>query len=331
MKTRIISLFAALGIGLLILTTVGCSQSNQGQGSYKIYIPNAGEGTVSVINSKTREVEKTLKVGETASHGLGVTPDNKYLFTGDLDGGNIYVVDTVADQIIKTIEVGERTHGIDMSPDGRYVLVAAGRTGGPFLAVIDVELQEVSAVIQDGLVGPTHMTFSPDGQRAYVADPEQDAVVVVDMVNFVTEAVWSTGAKGAQESRTSPSGDLLYVANYEGNMLTVLDTSDGKVLFTLPAGEQTHAVEVSPDGRFIWTIASQTGEIIIFDADNEYAIVETLPLGRPNHVAFHPSGQEVYITDTMNNLLVVIDPTSYEKLYEIPLGQAPHEIDIVSE
>ncbi|EEG77976.1 YncE family protein [Dethiobacter alkaliphilus] len=328
MKNRVILIIVVLIMGI-ILTVTGCAGVSQTEEAYKLYVPNAGEGTVSVLDSLTRQTTATINVGESVSHGLGVTPDNSLLFTGDLDGGNIYVVDTATDQIKNTISVGERVHGIDMSPDGNYVLVAAGRNSGPSLVVINVELQEVVTVIQDDLVGPTHITFSPDGKRAYVADPEQSAVVVVDMVNLVTETVWQTGAEGAQEARTSPQGDLLYVANYEGNMLTVLDTTDGQVLYSLPAGEETHAVDVSPDGQFVWVAASKTGEIIIFDVENEYSIVDTVTFGRPNHIKFHPAGNEVYITDTSSNSLTVLDSATYEKLAEIPLGQSPHEISIV--
>lgn len=325
------SSFALLLLILSIVSVymIGCTRTDVENVAYTLYIPNSGEGNISVINAASMEAEQFIIVGETASHGVAVTPDSKYLFTGDLDGGSIYVIDTNVNEIVKTIEVGERTHGIDISPDGKYVLVAAGRGGGPFLAVIDTNLQEVVAVIEDRLSGPTHMSFSPDGKKAYVADPEQNVVVVVNMVDFEVDDVWPTGSEGAQETRISPNGRLLYVANFEGNTLSVLDVSSGDILNIIPAGERTHAVDVSPDGRYVWLVASGSGEVIILDAENGYEAVQTLAFDRPNHVAIPPMGNAVYITDAGKRMLIALDATTYEELGQTPLGESPHEIDFI--
>ena len=317
-----------LGLGMLLLFLWIYPFADE-QLAYNLYIPNAADGTVSVINSERGEVDMTLKVGETASHGVAVTRDNRYLFAGDLDGSNIYVFATEDNRLVETIEVGTRTHGIDISPDGRYVLVTSGRGGGPYLAVISTQSLEIVAVIEDDLVGPTHISFSPDAKRAYVSDPGQDGVVLVDLVNMESAAVWPTGAKGAQESRTSPDGSRLYVANYEGGSVTVLDTADGEILDIVEAGELTHAVAVSPDGRYVWVAVSGSGEVIVFDAGVGMEIVKTLSYGRPNHLAFQPDGARIYITDTMDDRLLVVDPESYEIVNEIAVGRSPHEIDFV--
>lgn len=321
-----------LGIVLLIVVVAifaGCAANENN--SYRVYVPNAGEGTVSVYDTVSQKTLQTIKVGETASHGIAVTPDNKYLYSGDLDGGNIYVIDTKSGKKIKTVEVGERTHGIDISPDGKYVLVAAGRSGGPILAVIDTKTNEIIATLTAGMQGPTHMSFAPDGKRAYVADPVANAVVVVDMVNLNVEAVWDSGSDGPQETRPSPDGKYLYVANYEGGTLAVLDTASGKVLKTIPTGEKTHAVAVSPDGKYIWVVVQQKGQVRIFDAEDNYAllkIIDTLP--SPNHLNFTPDGKQVFVTDTKENKVAIFDAESYQKLQDFAVGVSPHEIDFVN-
>ncbi|WP_366922319.1 YncE family protein [Metallumcola ferriviriculae] len=315
---------------MLLLFVVGltaCSAAEQ----YLVYVPNAGDGTVTVYDTSTQKVKQTISVGKTASHGVAVTPDNRYLYTGDLDGGNIYVVDTQTGKKVKTINVGERTHGVDISPDGKYVLVAAGRSGGPILAVIDTTTNEIAQTITEGMAGPTHMSFSPDGQRAYIADPVANGVIVVDMKTFKVEGVWDSGSEGAQETRPSSDGKYLYVANYEGGTIGVLDTGSGKLEKIIPTGEKTHAVAVSPDNRYIWVVAQGQGTVQVIDVEADYKVAQVIDVTpSPNHVSFTPDGQNVFITDSKENRVYIFNAKDYSELYHYDVGASPHEIDFVS-
>ena len=316
------------GILLALFVLLGCSVGPQ---EYDVYVPNAGDGTITVYNTLTQQIKQTIKVGETASHGVAVTPDNKYLYTGDLDGGNVYVIDTTSGKKIKTIEVGERTHGIDISPDGKYVLFAAGRSGGPILAIIDTKTNEIVSTVTQKLEGPTHMSFSPDGKKAYIADPVANKVIELDMEDLSTVCAWETGSEGAQETTTSPDGKNLYVANYEGETVSVIDTGTGKVKSAFVTGKDTHAVAVSPDGQFLWVVVQGEAKVKIYDIANNYELVQSIDnMQLPNHIRFTPDGTKAFITERQNNQVHVFDANNFEELSQYQVGISPHEIDFVA-
>ena len=80
------------------------------------YIPNAADGTVSVMDIDAEKVINTIEVGEEASHGIEITPDGRFLYTGDFQNGLIKIFDLSSNKLVKTLEVKSTAHGIDMSP-----------------------------------------------------------------------------------------------------------------------------------------------------------------------------------------------------------------------
>ncbi len=320
-----------VAIGLLLIGGLffyGWSTHTETRPVLQAYIPNAGDGTITVVDASGTQVLDTIKVGQTASHGLAVTPDNKRIYTGNLDDGPVFAVSTETREIVAELTIGERAHGIDISPDGQYVLVSAGRDGGPFIAVIATETDRVVAEITEGLASPTHIDFSHDGKRAYVADPGANGVVVIDTAAWNAMRVIQTG-NGAQETEVSPDGKHLYVVNYGDQTLSVVDTASLEVVRTVATGKQPHAIAVSPDSRWVWVTNHGSGDIMVFDAKHGYSVVRILKFTKPNHITYHPDGETVYLTDLEDNVLRLIDTRSFEVKQELPLGTSPHEIDLV--
>ena len=77
-------------------------------------------------------------------------------------------------------------------------------------------------------------------------------------------------------------------------------------------------------------MASGSGEVIIHDVENDYEEVKVLDFDKPNHVVFSPNGNEVYVTDTSNRVLIALDAKTFEEIGQSSLGEAPHENYFVS-
>jgi len=65
-----------------------------------------------------------------------------------------------------------------MAPGNRYAV--ATHFGDPWVSIIDVVERKVAARVAAGL-GSSHTTFSPDGERAYVANSLANSVTVIDL------------------------------------------------------------------------------------------------------------------------------------------------------
>src|SRR5579884_2117172 len=93
-----------------------------------LYVSNRGEGSVSLIDLKTREVAKkwTIPGGGSPDMG-GVSADGKSLWLSGRYDGKVYVFDTSDGHLRAQIKVGDGPHGLCIYPQpGRYSL---GHTG----------------------------------------------------------------------------------------------------------------------------------------------------------------------------------------------------------
>jgi YVTN family beta-propeller protein len=76
-----------------------------------VYVSNGGDGTVSVIETKSNTVAATIKVGK-RPWNMALTPDGKKLYVANGRSDNISVIDTVTQQVVQTIAVGKLPWGV---------------------------------------------------------------------------------------------------------------------------------------------------------------------------------------------------------------------------
>ncbi len=292
------------------------------------YIPNAASGTVSVIDIAAAKVINTIKVGEEASHGIEITPDGRYLYTGDFQNGLVKIFDLNLNQFVKTLEVNSTAHGIDMSPDGKYILVASSSESK--VVVIDTAKQEIIKVIEDGIGNsPSHIDFDPAGKYAILTNLESDDVSVISIPGFEVTVRISVG-NGPNEGRVAPDGRYAYTANWESNSISVIDLRRFEVVDEINVGEGTHGVIVSPDSKKIWTANRKTNNVAIIDAESR-EVERYIAAGEyTNHLEFTPDGKKVVVTNARDNEAIIIDTKTYEITARIKVDEEPHEITFVT-
>src|SRR4030095_14848020 len=102
-------------------------------------------GTVSVIDTATNAVVKTIEVGLHPC-GMALSPDGARVYVTNANSDTVSVIDTASDAVIKTVHVGQ------IGP-GRVPLLGSA---------------------------PNAVTVSPDGHTLYVANAAENAVAIVD-------------------------------------------------------------------------------------------------------------------------------------------------------
>ena len=119
----------------------------------EIWVANAQDGTVSVIDAASKKVVDTLQANVSSANRLKFTPDGAHVFISGLRMENVVVLDAYTRKPIKQIKVGHGAAGIQMQPDGARTFVAC--TPDNYVSVIDLKTLEVTGKID---VGP-----EPDG------------------------------------------------------------------------------------------------------------------------------------------------------------------------
>jgi DNA-binding beta-propeller fold protein YncE len=152
----------------------------------KIYTPNLEGKSVSVIDRATGLV-KVIRF-EFPIYGIDVTPDGKQVW---VSGGDLSVIDTDTDEVTARIKTSEAEAGrIRLTSDGKRLVVALSKK----LAVFDVKTRRLIKETELG-ASPKVLTLSGDNRRAFLTNPDDNSVSVVDIVAGKRLAVFPTGKK----------------------------------------------------------------------------------------------------------------------------------------
>src|SRR5579871_502238 len=114
----------------------------------EIWVANAQDGTISIIDFAGKKVIQTLAADVPGANRLRFTPDGKHVLVSMLSGPDLVVLDASARKEIKRVPIGHGAAGIEMQPDGSRAFVAC--TPDDYVAVIDLQSLAVVGHIQAG-------------------------------------------------------------------------------------------------------------------------------------------------------------------------------------
>lgn len=114
----------------------------------EIWVANAQDGTVSIIDYKAKHVIETLHPNVDGANRLRFTPDGKHVLISTLGGPDLVVLDAMTRKVIKRIPIGHGAAGIVIQPDGLRAFVAC--TPDNYVAVIDLRSFSVTGHIDAG-------------------------------------------------------------------------------------------------------------------------------------------------------------------------------------
>jgi len=123
----------------------------------EMWVANAGDGTISIIDLAGKEVTQTLAADVRSANRLKFTPDGKLVLVSMLAGPDVAVFDAASRAPVKRIPVGHGAAGILMAPDGSRAYIAC--TPDNYVAIIDLKSLEVTAHIDAGK-GPDGMAWA---------------------------------------------------------------------------------------------------------------------------------------------------------------------------
>jgi YVTN family beta-propeller protein len=114
----------------------------------EIWVANARDGTISIIELATKKVTLTLAANVNGANRLKFTPDGKLVLVSSLGGSDLAIIDVSTRRDVKRLKIGRGAAGIQMEPDGLRAYVAC--TPDDYVAVIDLKSLEVIGHIDAG-------------------------------------------------------------------------------------------------------------------------------------------------------------------------------------
>lgn len=244
--------------------------------------------------------------------GVAVSPDGKHVYVANSAGNTVSVIDTASNSITATIPVGDGPVAVAVSPDSHFVYVANKRGGT--VSVIDAVARQIIDTMPAG-AAPTGIAVSADGTRIYVTtiDGTGGGVVVVfdGTDNSGVGAIRQVGDRPAGLA-VSPDGTRLYVASLNG--LAVVDTSLLAVVDFVDLPGQPYSVAINLNGQRVYVTGNGLSDVLSVIDTGSLDILETQPVGGGiGGLALSSDGEFLYLTSSVDNLLVAIDNDSAGK------------------
>jgi YVTN family beta-propeller protein len=298
------------------------------------YVSNQDDG-VTVIDLAGLRPVKTIDVGGKRPRGIAVTPDGKNLLTANQHTGDVSVIDTSNDRVVRRIPVGKNPEFLRISPDGKtaFVTYEPAAKGGPpkpgekagdednktpaEIAVIDLSTGTLIRRLVAGLE-TEGIEFTPDGERLAVANEANDTITVYDLSDGKLARTVDLSAYGSRPRgiKASPNGRQYAVTMELSDKVLILDR-DFKLLKTVATAPGPYGVAFDHDGHRLWVDAARGEKLQVFDT-TDYHPLATIPVGkRCWHFTFTPDGTRVLDGCGRSNNVYVINAANYHTEKEI--------------
>jgi YVTN family beta-propeller protein len=170
-------------------------------------------------------------------------------------------------------------------------------TGNDTVSVIDastLDPKNYNPTETDIHVGfnPTYLAVTPNGSQLWVADT------------------------GPQTAPASPTD------------IKVISTATNKVTATLRLPSAPAQIAFSPSGASAYVTTAKG--LVVYNTTTDVAAGSIGGLGNPHGVVVSPDGGTVYVTNTTQNVVEVIDAASNRVTGTIPVGQMPWQMALSS-
>jgi YVTN family beta-propeller protein len=247
------------------------------------------------------------------------------LLVGNKDENSMVFVDPANNKVLGKVATGNGPHEIACSTDGKTAFVANYGTGpapGGTISVIDVPTQrEIRKVDLSPLQRPHGLWFA-DGKVYFTAEANR-VVGRYDPAANKIDWIMGTG-QGSTHMVVADAAGRVYTANISGNSISIIEKN---IVTTLPVGQGPEAIDVSPDGKELWTAHSRDGGVSVIDVAGK-KVSATFGIGtkRSNRLKFTPDGRQVLVSDLDGNEVIVIDAASRKEVKRIAMGKTPEGI-----
>jgi YVTN family beta-propeller protein len=290
---------------------------------YRIYVPNSGGSTVTVINPATYKVITTYQTGLNPQHivpgygmrtlyvtndlGNSLTPVNPE--TGRPSGQNIAVDDP---------------YNMYYTPDGRYAIVVA--EARQHLDFRDPHTFALEHRIDVNCAGVDHMDFAANGAYLIATCEFSGRLVRVDLHTLKVVDYLNLPGSAPQDIKLDPAGRTFYVADKNHGGVYLVNASTFKLAGFIPTGPDAHGLYPSRDDQYLYVTDRGNGTItlISFATQKKVTTWHIPGGGSPDMGNLSPDGKVFWVSGRYNNVVYAIRTSDGHLLAEIPVGVEPH-------
>jgi YVTN family beta-propeller protein len=307
----------------------------------RVYVPNGGAASVSVIDPATYKVVGTFPTGAVPQH---VVPayDLSVLWVANEGGNTITPIDPVTGDPGAMVRVDD-PYNLYFTPDGRYAIVVAERQRR--LDFRDPHTMALHDSVRVDCRGVDHMEFTADGRYAVASCEFSGQLLKLDVaahriVAYLQLPADSFGHAMPQDVRSAPDGRVFYVADLTADGVHLVDPVAFRTIGFVHTGKGAHAIYPSRDGRLLYvsnrganTVQAGrhgAGSVSVIDPATR-TVVATWPVpggGSPDMGNVSVDGSELWLSGRFDYEVYVFDTKTGALKHRIPVDRGPHGLTV---
>ncbi len=257
----------------------------------------------------------------------------------------------------KQIPISDLPMNMELSADGRYLLVTTNGNGVQEVDVIDVQTQQLLQQIEvkKSWLG---LAFAPDGKRFFVSGGDDNEVLIF---NFAAGKATAAGkinlgsnefhamdnrqraaARNAGKGEfafpagiaATPDGKRLFVAENLSHKVAVVDLATNQVLTKIAVGEYPYDVTIARDGKRVYVSNWGARSVAVIDPNTNQVLGNIATGDHPNDLELTRNGKLLYVANANSNSVSVLDTAQMKELEAIntalhpksPIGSTPNAV-----
>jgi YVTN family beta-propeller protein len=243
-------------------------------------------------------------------------------------------IDPASGKLLSRVPTGDGPHEVALSADGRtaYVTNYGAQAPGSSLSVIDVAAGKETRRVDLGALRRPHGVIVR-GASVYFTVEANRALARYDGSSGTLDWIMGTGEAGTHMVAATRDGTALFTSNIGSDSVTWFARPAGAQAWTvtrIPVGKGPEGLDLSPDGKELWTAHSRDGGVTVVDAATG-KVAQTFDIGtkRSNRLHFTLDGRLVLVTDLDAGEVIVIEAASRKIVKRIAVGRAPSGILMV--
>lgn len=299
-----------------------------------LLVLNKDDRSVMFIDDESGEVSASLTVGLNPHEAI-LAPDQRIAYVSNAGDDTISVINVETRHELTRIDGPDWRfpHGLEVTPDGRYLWVAATYSHNVWIFRRDPNdpaRHEQVKVVGTGQQLSHMVHFSPDASRAYIPNIGSGTLTVMDVDTYEILAQIEVGP-GPEGVAIHPIDGTIYVANQEDGTLFVIDPETHERRQRLRLGNTPVRATFTHDGEYCLIANRLSDELSVIAHRWEGATPEPQPweikriqVGRwPGQVVMAPDGHRAWVTNNKHNDISEIDLGTMTETRRIPAGIHP--------
>ncbi len=247
------------------------------------------------------------------------------------DDADMAIVDPDSGRVLGRVKVGDGPHELVTSTDGKIAFASNYGTGpapGHTISMIDIAARrELRRIDVAPLSRPHGLAFA--NGKLYFTIEANKKIASYDPATDKIDWQFETGQNTTHMVLPSKDAKTLFTSNTGSDSVSVIQQGAGGAWAQtiVPVGKGPEGIDLSPDGREVWSASSRDGSLSIIDVATK-KVAQTIDIGtkRSNRVKLTPDGKFALVSDLDAGELVVIDAPARKVVKRIALGKNPEGV-----